>query len=102
MKIQILQLCPLKDRYGYAGFYYANNQYYQFRLTRYHTYLNRFAFIKPSDGHQELFFFLNAKENSIDPAAEFPEISELTLEWLESVLTQSPPVTLDCSWTQSN
>ena len=100
--MQILQLCPLNNIYGFAGFYHAQNQYFQFRITENHKYLKRFKFKRSSMDHSELFELLNMKSQTVGSLGPFPSVSELTLDQLDSVATKMRPNSLECSWTKAS
>ena len=99
--MEIIQLCELKDYYGYAGFCFSDNQYYQFRITDNYRFLKRFKYMKSFEGHSNLLKLLNAKTGAKRYSPTFVEIPQLTLEELELAAARMPPNSMDCSWTLS-
>jgi hypothetical protein len=100
-EMEILQLCELKDVYGYAGFCFSDNQYYQFRITEDRKFVKRFNCKKSAGGHEHLFQLLRVGGGSEEQRGPFVTIPELTLEQLELAATRMLPGLLDCSWAQS-
>jgi hypothetical protein len=99
--MEIIQLCELKDIYGYAGFYFSDNQYYQFRIAADFRFVKRFKYKKSPEGHGHLFKLLKAKKESGRFLGPFLTISCLTLDQLDSAASKMPPNSMDCSWTLS-
>jgi hypothetical protein len=99
--MEILQLCELKDVYGYAGFCFSDNQYYQFRITEDRKSVKRFNCKKSAGGHEHLFQLLRVEGRSEEQQGPFVTIPELTLEQLELAVTKMVPDMLDCSWAQA-
>lgn len=99
--MEVLQLCELKDTYGYAGFYFSDNHYWQFRVTESHTFVKRLKYKRSLAGHKSLFELLKNNNEPVEPIGPFPAIPELTLEQLDFAATEMPPNSLNCSWVQS-
>ena len=99
--MEILQLCELQDVYGYGGFCFSDNQYYQFRITEDHRFVKRFNYKKSAEGHTYLFQLLKIGTGSEEQPGPFVTVPELTLERLELAATKMVPGLLDCSWAHA-
>jgi hypothetical protein len=99
--MEILQLCELQDVYGYGGFCFSDNQYYQFRITENRKFVKRFKCKKSAENHKYLFQLLKVGTGSEEQPGPFATVPELTLEQLELAAANMVSGLLDCSWAQA-